>query len=315
MSGPVPGAGPGPLPLAPTRRTLAAAVLRRGRGRALPAGPVLVPDVRVDPAHLDAWGRVCHVRPGAALPACYLHVLTWGAQARLLLGPGFPLAPVGLVHLAQRLEVLRPVDPREVLALRVAARDLRPHRRGRQVDLVATAEAGGEVVWRGTSTYLRREPGAGGGPPSTSRQAPDGGAPSTTDGGAPSTTDGGVDAALRGPLPDGVVRWDVPAGTGRAYAAVAGDPNPLHTSALAARALGFPRPLAHGMWTLARALGDLQGRAPVTGVVDARFRKPLLVPGRAVHGWHRREDGSLLLAVRRERDGEPHLVADVVPGA
>jgi len=307
MSGPVPGAGPGPLPLAPTRRTLAAAVLRRGRGRALPEDPVHVPDVRVDPAHLDAWGRVCHVRPTAALPACYLHVLTWGAQARLLLGPGFPLAPVGLVHLAQRLEVLRPVDPREVLTLRVAARDLRPHRRGRQVDLVATAEVAGEVVWRGTSTYLRREPGAGGG-----ATAPGPAAPPDR---APSTTDGGVDGALRGPLPDGVVRWDVPAGTGRAYAAVAGDPNPLHTSALAARALGFPRPLAHGMWTLARALGDLQGRAPATGVVDARFRKPLLVPGRAVHGWRRREDGSLLLAVRRERDGEPYLVAEVAPAA
>ena len=36
---------------------------------------------------------------------------------------------------------------------------LRPHPKGRAVDLVTEVTSGGEVVWEGRSTYLRRGPG------------------------------------------------------------------------------------------------------------------------------------------------------------
>ena len=295
LRGPRPAAS---VPLAPSARELTGALLPRRRSASLPDRVVGASGVRVDPAHLDAWVRVCAGRPDAtvprALPGAFCHVLASGASMRLLLDPAFPLPPLGLVHVAQRLEVLRPVDAREALDLAVTARDLRPHRRGRQLDVVATASAAGEVVWRGTSTYLHREPTPGSASPGA----------------------GAAPADPRAPLPDGSLRWLVPAGTGRAYAAVSGDPNPIHLSRPTARLLGFRRPIAHGVWTLARALLDLEGRLPAAHDVSARFLRPLSLPGRAVHGWRPlddRADGALLLAVRRERDGEPHLVAEVAP--
>ncbi|MEJ5946328.1 MaoC family dehydratase [Pseudokineococcus basanitobsidens] len=286
------------VPLAPSARGLAGALLPRRRPPGLPDRVVRVAGVRADRAHLDAWTRVCCPRPGApapgVLPAAFLHVLASGASMRLLLDPSFPLPLLGLVHVGQRLELRRPVDVREPLDLAVGARDLRPHRRGRQLDVVATASAAGEEVWRGTSTYLHREPTPG--------EASGGGAP----GG------GSSDELGRPALPDGSVRWDVPASTGRAYARVSGDPNPIHLSVPTARLLGFRRPIAHGMWTLARALSDLEGRLPPAHDVTARFLRPLALPGRALCGW--RPDGdALILAVRRERDGEPHLLAEVRP--
>jgi hypothetical protein len=78
-------------------------------------------------------------------------------------GASFPFGVLGLVHLANRIERLRPVDAGERLNLRVWAADLAPHDRGRQFDVLAEAVAGGELVWREHSTYLHRERGGGGG--------------------------------------------------------------------------------------------------------------------------------------------------------
>jgi acyl dehydratase len=106
-------------------------------------------------------------------------------------------------------------------------------------------------------------------------------------------------------------RWRVPADAGRRYARVSGDVNPIHLSALTARAFGFPRAIAHGMWVEARALAALSGRLPDALAVDVAFRKPLLLPStvelataRAGAGWG--------FAVRG-REGVEHLVGTVRP--
>ena len=72
--------------------------------------------------------------------------------------------------------------------------------------------------------------------------------------------------------------WPVPADQGRRYAAVSGDHNPIHTSALLARLFGFPRPIAHGMWTLGRAISTLGDDLPARCALEVRFRSPLLLP-------------------------------------
>ena len=69
-----------------------------------------------------------------------------------------------------------------------------------------------------------------------------------------------------GPAPRGledfdgafVARWHLPDDLGRRYASVSGDRNPIHMHALTAKAFGFPRAIAHGMWTKARCLAALE---------------------------------------------------------
>jgi len=80
------------------------------------------------------------------------------------------------------------------------------------------------------------------------------------------------------PYPTG--RWDLSAGLGREYAAISGDRNPIHMSALTAKAFGFPRAIAHGMYTAARALAEVgPGRGPTyRWTVD--FAKPVLLPSK-----------------------------------
>lgn len=219
----------------------------------LPEAGLLVRGVTVDRDHLSAYDRVCGFRLSDVLPPTYPHVLAFPLALRLMSAPEFPLSLVGLVHVANRITVHRRVDAAEPLDLSVCTADLRPHDRGRQFDVVCTASVGAEVVWRGVSTYLRRERGSA---ESTRRDAGDRPAP-----------------------PAATALWRVEPRMGRDYARVSGDHNPIHTSRIAARLFGFARPIAHGMWSKARSLAALEGRLPDAYTVDVAFKLPVPLPG------------------------------------
>jgi acyl dehydratase len=216
--------------------------------------------VEVDRGHLAAYDRVCGFRLRDTLPATYPHVLAFPLAMDLLTGP-FPFSPLGLVHVANRIEQRRPVAVGERLDLRVWAADLRPHERGRQFDMHAEAAVAGEVVWRDVSTYLHRRVTS---PGDRRSRRPDGETPNP---GAPSAI------------------WRVPGDIGRRYAAVSGDSNPIHLHPLTAKALGQPGAIAHGMWTKARCLAALEGELPEAYAVDVRFKAPLRIPGRAAFSY------------------------------
>jgi acyl dehydratase len=75
-----------------------------------------------------------------------------------------------------------------------------------------------------------------------------------------------------------VAQVQVPESIGRKYGAVSGDRNPIHLHALTARAFGFPKAIAHGMWLKARTLAALEGRLPQALTVEVAFKTPVLLP-------------------------------------
>ncbi|MFQ1003187.1 MaoC family dehydratase [Modestobacter sp. SSW1-42] len=269
------------------RLFVTAALTARGRGGELPGTRLAREGVTVDPARLAAYSAVCGFPLTGALPVTFPHLLAFPLQTALMTERAFPLALPGLVHVRQQIATTGPIATGEPLDVEVWAERFATHRRGATVDLCAAVSAGGTEVWRGRSTYLAR--GA---------SAPDG---------APESD---VDVRV-GALERTSARWRVPADAGRRYARVSGDVNPIHLSALTARAFGFPRAIAHGLWVEARALAALSGRLPDALTVDVAFRKPLLLPStvelataRAGAGWD--------LAVRG-REGVEHLVGTVRP--
>ncbi|MEV0676844.1 MaoC/PaaZ C-terminal domain-containing protein [Actinosynnema sp. NPDC050436] len=209
--------------------------------------------VTVDRAHLAAYNRVCGFGVGDELPLTYPHVLAFPAGIELMAGRDFPFPLPGLVHVANRITRTRPLLAGEPLDVRVALADLRPHERGQQFDVRATVTVDGEEVWVDVSTYLRRDGGTSG----LSGEVP---------GDRPEP-----------PAPTG--RWRLPTDTGRRYAAVSGDRNPIHLHPLTARAFGFSRAIAHGMWSKARCVAAFEGRVPGACAVDVRFKAPIALPG------------------------------------
>ncbi len=265
-----------------------AAVTARGRGGDLPDTRLARTGVRVAAADLAAYDRVCGFPLTDPLPPTYPHVLTFPLQVALMSDRSFPLALPGLVHVRNRIEVLRPVGADEALDLEVWAERFARHRTGATVDLCASVAVGGAEVWRSRSTYLAR--GA---------TAPEG---------APRSE---LDLAV-GDLERPVATWRVPDDAGRRYARVSGDVNPIHLSGLTAKAFGFKRAIAHGMWVEARALAALSGRLPEAVAVDAVFRKPLFLPSTVTLATAP-VDGGWDLAVRNAASGAEHLVGTVRP--
>jgi hypothetical protein len=238
---------PGPL-----IRTAAAAMMlpRKPRPAAAPSTELLVRGITVDRDHLAVYARVCGFPLADALPPTYPHVLGFGLAMALMTRDDFPFPLPGLVHVANAIEQRRAVTADEPLDLTVRAERFTPHERGHTIDVLTTATVDGTAIWHERSTYLRVSGHNGSRPPRTGSPSP----------------------------PTPTATWRVGRDVGRAYARVSGDRNPIHTSWIGARLFGFQRPIAHGMWTLARCLAALTGRLPGVYTVDAAFKRPVLLP-------------------------------------
>ncbi|MBQ0915635.1 MaoC/PaaZ C-terminal domain-containing protein [Streptomyces sp. RM99] len=262
--------------------------LKRPRPDAdFPRTRLVLPGLRVDLARLAAYERVCGFPTGAdALPVTYPHVLGFPVAMRLMSGRDFPLPLLGLVHTSIGVTRRAATPATAVYELTVYVEGLARHRRGTEAAVVTElrADGGAEPVWESRSTYLARH---------------------RVDGGAAPRQEGGPAAAEAEPLPVRA-QWRLAGDVGRRYGAASGDRNPIHLHPLTARLFGFPRAIAHGMWTVARCLAA--HGTPDAAVVRAEFRAPVPLPGTVAYGA---ADGRFEL---RGRDGRRlHLSGTVDP--
>ena len=264
----------------------AVATSKARHGKTLPNVEVVRRDVPIDVPKLADYNRVCGFRLSNTVPSTYLHVLVFPLQVALMSDKEFPFPLMGSVHLENTIRQLRSVTVDEVLTLTARVENLRPHFRGAQADLVGEVRAGDELVWQGRSTYLFRGHRVDGPTPERSEE--------------PDAVDGF--GALR----------RLPGDLGRRYAAVSGDANPIHTSKLGAKALGFPTTIAHGMWTKAHVLALNEAVLPNAYEVSVSFRKPVLIPS-SVKFVSQTHDGGVDVAVRNAKKGTEHLRGTIRP--
>jgi acyl dehydratase len=257
-----------------------------GGGGDVPDQVLTRADVAVDPDRLAAYDRVCGFDLSDTLPATYPHMLAFPMQLALMTDGRFPLAAMGLVHIANAITVHRPLGAAERLSLRVWATPIEPHPRGRQFTVRTEARVGEELVWEESSTNLSRGKAAG----------DDSGAP----GAAPEPE---IPSSEQLPA---TATWRCPGDLGRRYGSVSGDLNPIHMHALSARLFGFPSAIAHGMWTKARCLAALGPELPHAYTVAVAFRKPIRLPATVAFA-ESAADATIAFGVRDAKRGIPHL--------
>ncbi|MEV5339374.1 MaoC/PaaZ C-terminal domain-containing protein [Streptomyces sp. NPDC052676] len=259
---------------------------------AFPRAPLTLPGVRIDLARLAAYERICGFPTGDdALPPTYPHVLGFPLAMRLMSARDFPLPLLGLVHTGFDLTRYTALPATAAYELTVRVEGLAPHRRGTEAAVLTVLRRGGEVVWESRSTYLARH--------RTDRA--DGDANGTADGDAYGTANA-TDRAAPLPASPPLAEWRLGGDLGRRYAAVSGDRNPIHLHPLTARLFGFPRPIAHGMWTVARCLAA--HGTPDAVRVRARFLAPVPLPGTVEYAA-----GNGRFTLRG--DGQTHLTGTV----
>lgn len=265
-----------------------------GRGRGIPEIELSLVDETADSDAVAAYARVCDFTLRDQLPPTYPHVLAFPLHMAVMANGRFPFGAVGLVHIENRIVQRRPIGIGEPLTIHVRPTQLKSHPRGRTFGLLTTIQVGEEKVWESESRMLRR----------SRSTAP-----------ANGTQSGDIDrfgAHRQGEELQASGEWRLGGDLGRRYGAVSGDRNPIHMHALTAKPLGFPRAIAHGMWTKARCLAALESRLPDAFAVEVRFRKPILLPSRVAFATGAQGE-EIDFAVRDPKHGTPHLEGRVAP--
>jgi acyl dehydratase len=234
-------------------------VLGTHAGDGLPEARHEVRGVKAAVENLTAYQHLIGETASDVLPAGFIHALAFPLAMSVLNRDDFPLPLLGMIHLENRVVQSAPLRFTETLDVQAWAENLRGHRAGTQLDLVAEVRRAGEdaVSWRGVSSYLARGVFLPGIDKPTAAAA-----------------------AANFAAPDPTALWQLGVDTGRAYAAVSGDFNPIHLSVLSAKALGLRRSIAHGMYLASRALADVGAAKGEAFSWDVSFEAPVFLPAR-----------------------------------
>jgi acyl dehydratase len=266
-------------------RAAAGALPFVSRGDTLPDRTLTVDELAIDPANVAAYANVTGLRFGDAVPLTYPFALTFPTVMSLVTGFDFPFAAMGSVHIENQITQYRPILVTDTVSVRTHAENLREHRRGLLVDIVTDVNIGNETAWHQVTTFLHQQKTSLSDEPKPPPQK----------------------QPKLGP-PNAVLR--ITPGQIRHYASVGGDHNPIHTNPIAAKLFGFPTVIAHGMFTAAAVLANIEGQLPDAVKYSVRFAKPVVLPARAGLYVDRISDG-WQLALRNISKGDPHLTGTV----
>ncbi len=217
-------------------------------------------DVSVDAETLERYRRIARIVDDGLLPPTYPQVLATPLHASIIAHRDFPLPAMGLVHLENRIEQVRPIEDGERFDLHCSISGWEwDERLGVRCAISTELVAGGDVVWRSElwalsrgdkSELVKRQ--------KKHREPPPPGEPA-----------GAVISVVE----------EAPADLGRRYSAICKDYNPIHLHPLTAKPFGFRKPIIHGMWTLARCWAAMSDHAPTEDLeLSVRFKQPLYLP-------------------------------------
>ncbi len=255
------------------------------RGDSLPDRTLTVDELAIDPANVAAYANVTGLRFGDAVPLTYPFALTFPTVMALVTGFDFPFAAMGSVHTENHITQYRPILVTDTVGVRVHAENLREHRKGLLVDIVTDVNVGNDTAWHQVTTFLHQQKTSLSDEPKPPPQK----------------------QPKLGP-PNAVMR--ITPGQIRHYASVGGDHNPIHTNPIAAKLFGFPTVIAHGMFSAAAVLANIEGQLPDAVKYSVRFAKPVVLPARAGLYVDRIADG-WELTLRHLSKGDPHLKGTV----
>ncbi|MBV8633342.1 MAG: hypothetical protein JO002_02530, partial [Burkholderiaceae bacterium] len=167
----------------------------------------------------------------------------------------FPFRLLGMIHAENSLREERRPEVAAPLVIATKVEIEAPDPRGAlYCSLHSTAQQHGATVFTCTSRYLARR--------------------------GKSAGEGMARAAEHENMP-ALAAWDLDHASGRRYAAVSGDWNPIHLWPWSARLFGLPSPIIHGMHTVAAACARLeQATERRVTMMSARFKAPIALGAR-----------------------------------
>ena len=257
------------------------------RGDQLPDKTLTITDLAIDRNNVAEYAAVTGLRYADTVPLTYPFTLTFPTVMELITGFDFPFPAMGSVHVENHITQHRPIAVTDVLGVKTRTENLREHRKGLMVDVVTNVSVGNDLAWHQVTTFLHQQRTSLSGEPKP----------------PPAKT------PKLGP-PTSILR--ITGGQIRRYASVGGDHNPIHTSSIGAKLFGFPTVIAHGMFSAAAVLANIEGQLPDAVRHSVKFGKPILLPASTGLYVDRVDDG-WDLTLRNLSKGYPHLTGEIRP--
>ncbi|HZH68361.1 MAG TPA: MaoC/PaaZ C-terminal domain-containing protein [Chitinophagales bacterium] len=224
----------------------------------------------------------------ATVPSTYWYIRLFSMQTLLLAHPDAPFPMPGLVHLSFKINQYTTIYPTDKLDTTVKFGNLIQHDKGTGVETIMSLSRHGQVVWeqKNINLYLGKK---GLGIP-------------------------GEDI-VEGEItePDLSTLWSLHPKNAIDFAKVSGDFNPIHLHDITAKIFGFRKQIAHGWYSLCRAVSPMSTTIKGIHELYGSFKKPLFLPSKVL-GRTQEDNGLVLFDVINEKEGYPHLKGYVKKG-
>lgn len=235
----------------------------------------LTKECQINANHCEQYNRLVNWKLGIAsvIHPNYLQVLTLPMQLEMMTTQPFPFKAMGLVHIANSIEVKRLPEQNAKITLQTSFAGLEKHKKGWVFALLNEGFVDGEIAISGTSFYLSRQ--------NHSLAEQDVNSSNAT---------GDIQMPRFSTLIDGVNYTEAvlfPLGIGRKYARNSGDFNPIHLTRWTAKLMGFKQAIAHGMYSKALCLSQVLKRENSIGEtcpsqspmnISTQFMQPIYLP-------------------------------------
>lgn len=251
----------------------------------LPPISASMKNVKPSMQKINAYNKVCGFSAAGSMPITYPHILCYPLHMEMMISPEFPFPMLGLVHVKNEITQHRAIGNQELLNIHTELTGPEVVAKGYEFTLLSKITVGGALAWESKVTYLAR----------AKTPVEDKKSGHQTETFEPAHQD----------------FWDLPKDLGRRYAKVSGDSNPIHLYGLTAKLFGFPRAIAHGMWSKAYALAALEDSLPENALrVSVSFKLPMMLPNKVLFQYS--QSGDHIEFRLKDKNGEkPHMAGSI----
>jgi len=241
----------------------------------------------IDEAHVEQFKQVVGGASNPGVPISYLQCYLNAMPMNMLTARNFPLNVLGSVHESSSIESHKNVSLVSKLTAtsNMNSAVLLSNKKDwlfKHVTTVTDDEADGEVVMTLTNEFRVLNP-------ERNKVKVEGGKPASVSYDAESGW-------------SKVGAWDYPVDTGRSYAGLNGDINPIHLFPITAKLFGYKSCISHGMYSVCKLMAEGEGVASAVQSsggkmkISARFTRPTFLPAE-VEAW-KNGSGEFVFGVR-----------------
>ncbi|GMH42412.1 hypothetical protein BSKO_10331 [Bryopsis sp. KO-2023] len=219
--------------------------------------------ITFDGKNLAEYRKVMHMsRPYKQIPLMYFIVEPFG-MSMLHMVRSLPITVLGLVLARNESECFRPVELDEPLthSVKFSEKFRRTAKEDVEFDLImAATDSNGFVVWRSSTTVIVLNPKRLKAAKNKKKEQP-------------------KLEPIQGEVID---TWKLEGDTGRKYAALNGDINPIHLHPFTSKLFGFRKPIAHALYKVGRCVAALENKKGMDVVgawkLNTEFKRPTMLP-------------------------------------